>query len=332
MRAALLPRRPARAFTLIELLVVVLIIGLLVALLLPAVQSAREAARRARCVNNLKQIGLALHSYQDLAGSFPPGLALERNGPGSAWGWAFLILPHLEQAPLYASANLIGMAGGLDGLMIGQSNRTVYLASVEAFLCPSSPGRGPFDSGYIQIALAGIPQPPTAQYVASAGRLETATRSPSVLMAEATGPGDGVFFQNSHVATGDVTDGTSQTIFVGERSRNVADAMWVGVPLAMSMICTKTGWPTPACESSMLTVLGRSGYPEQDVPPGTNPASYGPNAPGAGPGGYWSLHPGGCNFLLGDGSVRLIRQTITPAVFRGLGSRAGAEVLGGDQY
>src|SRR5574338_477374 len=101
-----------RAFTLIELLVVIAIIGVLIALLLPAVQAAREAARRASCLNNLKQIGLAMHNYQDAVGAFPPGyLSLTVNdqpngaelGPG--WSWGAFILPQMEQAAVYNAIN-----------------------------------------------------------------------------------------------------------------------------------------------------------------------------------------------------------------------------------
>ena len=103
-------RRPhSRAFTLIELLVVISIIAVLIALLLPAVQSAREAARRAQCVNNLKQIGLGLFNYENAIGAFPPGYIDRQNNPiftpdldmGPGWGWAAMVLPNLEQQPLY---------------------------------------------------------------------------------------------------------------------------------------------------------------------------------------------------------------------------------------
>jgi prepilin-type N-terminal cleavage/methylation domain-containing protein len=143
-------RRPpsvskARGFTLVELLVVIFIIGLLVALLVPAVQSARETARRAQCANNLKQIGLALHGYHEVWQSFPPayltrhvtGLEL-----GAGWAWGTLVLPYLEQMPLYAAANFnLGfgdVSAPSDDLFGLRENATVRLASVSIFLCPSA--------------------------------------------------------------------------------------------------------------------------------------------------------------------------------------------------
>ena len=106
-------RTPVRGFTLIELLVVISIIGVLISLLLPAVQSAREALRRAQCVNNLKQIGLALFNYESSVGAFPPGYIDYQNNPnntpdldmGPGWGWAAMSLPFLEQQPLYNAIN-----------------------------------------------------------------------------------------------------------------------------------------------------------------------------------------------------------------------------------
>ena len=121
-------------FTLIELLVVIAIIAVLISLLLPAVQAAREAARRAQCLNNLKQIGLAIHNYHDVIGAFPPGY-LSRLGPdgdntGPGWGWAAMILPQIEQGPIFNAINF--------GLAIeSPANQTARLTKIATFICPT---------------------------------------------------------------------------------------------------------------------------------------------------------------------------------------------------
>ena len=132
-----------RAFTLIELLVVIAIIAVLIALLLPAVQSAREAARRAQCLNNLKQIGIALHNYHDAMGAFPPGylslmdpVTFDNDGPG--WGWASFSLSQMEQAPIYNSINFVL---GIEF----PANQTARLTVIASFLCPV----GRLAAGYI---------------------------------------------------------------------------------------------------------------------------------------------------------------------------------------
>ena len=149
-------RRPrARGFTLIELLVVIAIIGVLIALLLPAVQSAREAGRRAQCVNNLKQIGIACHNYLDTQGVFPPGAISTSTGNGwstNFFPWCVLILPQIEGGTTYNSVNINMGVGAVDR---GQAF-TAYLAVPTVFLCPSDgehdngtrPWAGPYSSGY----------------------------------------------------------------------------------------------------------------------------------------------------------------------------------------
>jgi prepilin-type N-terminal cleavage/methylation domain-containing protein len=319
--------RGGRAFTLIELLVVIAILAILVALLLPAVQAAREAARRVQCRNNLKQVGLALHGYHDVWLGFPPAyLARPDSGRelGAGWAWGTLILPFLEQRPVYDAANFdfsYGSADGEDpvGLLGLFVNRTVMRTSVSIFLCPSDRGsEGPIELGGATIA--GAP----GQYVASAGWVDS-SRAPAA--------GDGVLYANSRVALGDILDGSSATLMVGERSRSLVDAAWSGV-LGISSppppYCTKPGWPVQSCVRLMFLVMGRSG-PSSDVVSGSTPGGNSLNRQ-AGADGFASLHPGGCQFLLGDGSVRFLKETVAPPVFRALASRAGGEVVRADAY
>ena len=318
-----------RAFTLIELLVVIFIIGLLVALLLPAVQAAREAARRAQCSNNLKQIGLALHGYHDVWQTLPPAYLaqpLTNLELMSGWAWGMFILPYSEQKPLYNAANFdLGFGeivvnrpdfpGGL------YANNTVRQVSISMFLCPSAGGDGPIDLGYDSAAV-GVPP---GQYIASEGWMDS-SQSPI--------QGTGVLYPNSRVAIGDINDGTSVTLMVGERSRNLADAAWTGVFGSRSEpgpLCTKRGWPVESCVGMMFLLMGRTG-PSSDVVSGSIPGGNTPNYPGAGADSFWSQHPGGCNFLFCDGSVRFVKATIASDAFTSLASRAGGEVVGADQY
>ncbi len=317
----------SRGFTLIELLVVVAIVGLLVALLLPAVQAAREAARRAQCQNNLKQIGLALHGYLDAQGTFPPGFSLYRPEsddfvPG--WAWGPRLLGELEQGALYNSLNMSHQ------FMYTPPNQTVIEARLSAFLCPSSGGRGPFSTGFIEVPVFGLDQLAPGQYIASAGSISLKDTNGQIAK------GNGVFFLNSRVALREITDGSSATLMIGERSRDIADATWVGVTGAHFYLCTKDNWPIKTCASAMFMVLGRTG-PSSDVrlPIGAQrivPTGNTPNSSGAGADGFRSMHPGGCNFLLGDGSIRFIKETITSNVFQALATRGGGEVIGADQY
>lgn len=301
-----------RGITLIELLTVITIIGVLIALLLPAVQAVRESARRAKCQNNLKQVGLALYSYHDTHGMYPPGFSLDRPAtPG--WGWGTRLLNSLDQSALYNSIN-ISMS------FASPAHQTVIETRLAAFLCPSSGDQGPLSSGFIEQPIVQLEQLAPAQYVASAG-------SVSLKGGGGSTAGDGVFFLNSRVAVRDITDGSSSTLMIGERSRNIADATWVGVADPIFILCTKNSWPVHTCASAMFMVLGRTG-PTSDILFGAVPTGSTPNSPGGGADGFWSLHSGGCNFLYCDGSVRFIKATVSPDAFKALGTRAGGEVVG----
>jgi prepilin-type processing-associated H-X9-DG protein len=301
----------------VELLVVITIVSLLIALLLPAVQSAREAGRRVHCVNNLKQIGLALHNFHGAVDVFPPAYVSavqpgQENYPelGPGWGWGAMILSYLEQQPLYGGTNF---AMPITHAASATARRTV----LSVFLCPSSTPNGPVSvAGDERQAVVLVSDLAAGQYVASAGQGE---------VEDVPGSNNGLLFRNSRIAFRDVTDGLSQTLLAGERSRNLADATWVGA-VASGHICTNPRWPVRDCATSNVMVMANTGpWPDE---PWVNV----PNHKGSKADDYWSLHPGGRNFLMGDGSVRFIKETVNPTVFSALASRAGGEVVGADQF
>jgi prepilin-type N-terminal cleavage/methylation domain-containing protein/prepilin-type processing-associated H-X9-DG protein len=320
--------RRRAAFTLIELLVVIAIIASLIGLLLPAVQKVREAAARTKCKNNLKQIGLALHNYHGTLGQYPRGYVGTNAGPGLAddhgpgWGWGTFILPYLEQDSLYRQITLTKV-------ITDPANKAARMTSLSIFLCPSDPGELLFSvdpdgdtepySSYLTDSTGHAIQVAHANYVGMFGNPEV-TPDPGYL---STDPDRGtahrgMLYRNSAVRMTDVTDGTSNTLFVGERSTNLAYATWVGAV---------TGGQVPAHvpdlygfgpEGAPLLVLGHTGD-DADVPPHT------PNSPVAHVDDFWSFHTQGANFLMVDGSVRTINNSINPVTWWALGTRAGGE-------
>jgi prepilin-type N-terminal cleavage/methylation domain-containing protein/prepilin-type processing-associated H-X9-DG protein len=299
------------AFTLIELLVVISIIGMLISLLLPAVQAARGAARRAQCTNNLKQLGLALHNYEQAHKVFPPGYVSNfdagGNDTGPGWGWAAMILPQFEQTPIFNAINF--------NLAIeAPANSTCRLTNVNNFLCPSDPTataywavRRDFATG---APLQNICQVAPSNYIGVYG------------VGEPGPGGNGVFFRNSSVTLRDVTDGTAQTIFVGERSHRLGEATWVGSVTNAIMYPTdndNVGWY--ATETSSGMVLGHVGE------------GAGPGDPNSDVNQFYSLHSGrGVNFLFGDGHVAFLKSTMNYQAYLALATRAGGEVVSADAY
>lgn len=292
-----------RGFTLIELLVVIAIIAILIALLLPAVQQAREAARRSTCKNNLKQIGLALHNYNETHNILPSGWIGVEPGVGSnvefgsGWGWGTMVLPYLDQSPLYNQIDF--------NLDINNPAQTAGLIDqvLPAFRCPSDPAPNTFEleeeasPGTVLATLA------LANYIGVFGsdELDDCEIVPAGSACKSTG----LFYHNSNTRFRDITDGLSQTLFVGERKTDPNFdwySTWVGA--------------VPEGAETFARVLGATDHT--------------PNDPAAHFDDFSSNHVGGAQFVFGDGRVRFISENIDLGVYRSLSSIKGGEVTSFD--
>ncbi len=307
-----------RGFTLVELLVVIAIIGVLIALLLPAVQQAREAARRMQCSNNLKQFGIALHNYHDTYGTFPPGYVHQEGmgSSGSSWSWGSQILPFIEQNAL------------ADALDVGSQPLTTALDDatllnlmkqpIQAFLCPSDTAPNP-NTGQLLLKSSGNDSVATSNYIGNntshkwhpAGRLTgSTTGQPSQW---SSGPGSthaptGIFWRNSKNGMRDITDGTSNTIAIGERSWRLNNPTAGGNPFT----CNAAVAIGTAHNNEQLTIRHVLGGGAVRINFAHNECTY----------GFSSRHPGGAMFALCDGSVRFLPETIdhTPTASGSSGS------------
>jgi prepilin-type N-terminal cleavage/methylation domain-containing protein/prepilin-type processing-associated H-X9-DG protein len=328
-------RRPA--FTLIELLVVIAIIGVLIALLVPAVQKVREAAARTQCINNLKQIGIALHAYHDATKRLPAGYIDANTNPnstpdkdlGPGWGWAAFLLPYIEQGNLYNQINF-KVAVGV-GVNAQPSQQLVAI-----YLCPSDGTQSLvpiYDSSFSQ-PIATVAH---ANYVACNGWEECfngAGGNPAPgpgadgLSGNFGGSGRGAFYRNSQTAFSSVTDGLSATIFAGERSGDHSPSTWTGAfpggrcPawMATQPPAPYTPPPGPAYDNAdfgeafVLAHCNATHLPSADFP------MYDPDV-------FYSMHtPRGANFLFGDGSVHFLTSSINPTIYQNLSTIAGNEI------
>ncbi|MBA3311829.1 MAG: DUF1559 domain-containing protein [Planctomycetaceae bacterium] len=289
------PRR--RGFTLIELLVVIAIIAVLIALLLPAVQQAREAARRSQCQNNLKQMGLALHNYNDTFLMFPPGTVLEPVGTDACWGWPVQIMPQLELGNL--SNALSPGSRKLTQVFADTSPNGFALlrTALPVFTCPSDPGNALNDNRPFQST--GPTNPfliSKSNYVGNGGDRD----DQNVANAK------GIFAENSKIRFGDVTDGLSNTFLVGERA---------------SLVNLPATTPTTTTNSYAGFWVGRGGSGETNALARAKQSLFGYTTykMRTGEGGtaapipeqaFSSAHIGGAHFLLCDGSVRFVSENI----------------------
>jgi prepilin-type N-terminal cleavage/methylation domain-containing protein/prepilin-type processing-associated H-X9-DG protein len=371
--------RLRRGFTLIELLVVIAIIGVLIALLLPAVQSAREAARRAQCVNNLKQIGLAFFNYESSAGAFPMTTILvptPSGGPGtwtyqSSWSAFARAANFWEQGAFYNAINFNFTYSD------APNQFTVAITPLNLLICPSDPGK------HLDDASQGGTGYATTSYGTCDGDWYVWSVNWGGSGGNSVGPQNRCAFgPNFSRKIADITDGTSNTLFVSEG--------YIGHPQFRS--CMKTPsvpsdasvgtWsptnvppPGPASSAALAALIascggsgvkggGRIGHTRwcnggvyysgftTAMPPNAKVLgiSKAPNIAGTPVPGDWdsvdendggptymslaasSYHPGGVNTLFADGSVKFVKDTVSPVVWRNLGTIAGGEVVSSDQY
>ena len=320
-----------RGFTLIELLVVIAIIGVLIGLLLPAVQAAREAARRVQCVNNLKQIGLALQSYHDQLGSLPVTSVRYQGDPycigcgyGALYTFRTLVLPQLEQRPLYDAINFTYLyspygTGDIFGVPV---NTTIATSVVATYFCPSNGGvtkEADYGSGHTGVGI------PMTNYMASAGvTIRAFGIWPGVSCSTAAAT-DGAMYEFHAVRFREITDGLSNTVLLGEigippnrpqGDRNFSDwfASWAHGVQRLTSVGINRVYPNPP-NSCPLTAY-------------ENASLNGPQSII----GFGSYHPSGANFAFCDGSVRFIKDSTDLTVLTALGSRAGREVVSASDY
>jgi prepilin-type N-terminal cleavage/methylation domain-containing protein len=352
-------RRAQRGFTLIEVLVVIAIISLLIGLLLPAVQAAREAGRRVQCLNNLKQIGLALHGYEQSHGCFPPGSTTGQENPrvcasfdsstGTRRGHGLFtfILPYIEQKASYDSINFAFAASGQGGSpSAGAVNYTGLSSRIAAYICPSDTRQVPPPnkftdpagvtySAYSQCSYAGVVGtvdifrwwcgcPPTANdgLVCFGNRVELMT--------------DGAFGNNYVFREGEFRDGLSNTVLLGEFARfpNDPDSafnLWNNSLYYSSQAVIGVTRPQ-GLATTVPRINARMRIPDYPAGPPVN-WKYDKKNLEMGQFGFRSSHPGGAHFLFGDGVVKFLKDSIdTRGVYWALSTRGGGEIVSSGDY
>ena len=359
-----------RGFTLIELLVVIAIIAVLIALLLPAVQSAREAARRTQCVNNLKQIGLALHNYISSLDALPPSGSSNYNTAyyekiTNAFGMKPRILPYMEQQQVFNAINFNvdpewGTFGGWEG-----ANITAKAMRIASFLCPSDLRKGNRNNrnatngevsqvtnymnniGGNRMYNGGKPDGPAyfpgTGPESNAANNSLATRATVTLASVTDGTSNTAIWseivKGDGVDPGNARDGLGMVYTGGSRLANIALPNLIARNQADSVLCERStsknfSWKG---ERWLAQDPGRGGFYSHTQTPNRKSCVY--NDDNGISNSNWeaimtaaSAHPGGVNVLMLDGSVKFVKSTTNYATWYGLGTMAGGEVISSDAF
>ncbi len=359
-------RPTKKGFTLVELLVVIAIIGILVALLLPAIQSARESGRRLSCTNNLKNIALSCLNYESALGTLPPSTLNSLESGKSGLGWPVLILPYIEQSQVsqeaiarYTDSSNPQTFNDAYGRVFDELNQLL----LPMYLCPSDPelaqqiekfGESDAEKSRRGMSYAGV----AGTYYARTGRCPSDRDGEDYCIVGSGGPlglygpnnFDGLLIQGWPVALKEVTDGTSNTLLMGERTYRIRawmiGAFWTNSTIPVFTPATRgqkrtepPDGPQPSTaffSSKNLSdryALNHDPYTAcyqlhdssaGDLPPVPDST---PHVISVNDLPFGSRHPGGVNFARGDGSVSFLQESLDPSVYLALGSRNGGEVV-----